>query len=65
MYRPTVKLFFQEVYPVGMTKNRWDLTHILPGQYQDIAQAISWESGLPMTLIPSQFKEAIHFDSLY
>ena len=34
------------------------LTRILPG-------AISWESGLPMTLIPSQFKESMRFDSLY
>ena len=41
------------------------LTSILPGQYQDIARAISWESGLPMTLIPSQFKESMRFDSLY
>ena len=41
------------------------LTRILPGQYQDIARAISWESGLPMTLIPSQFKESMRFDSLY
>ena len=30
-----------------------------------IARAISWESGLPMTLIPSQFKESMRFDSLY
>ena len=28
------------------------LTRILPRKYQDIAWAISWESGLPMTLIP-------------
>ena len=41
------------------------LTRILPEQYQDISRAISWESGLPLTLIPSQFKETIHFDSLY
>ena len=41
------------------------LTCILPGQYQDIARAISWESSLPMTLMPSQFKEARRFDSLY
>ena len=41
------------------------LTRILPGQYQDIARAISWESGLSMTLIPSQFKESMRFDSLY
>ena len=41
------------------------LTRILPGKYQDIARAISWESGLPMTLIPSQFKESMRFDSLY
>ena len=36
------------------------LTRILPGQYQD-----TWESGLPMTLIPSQFKETMRFDLLY
>ena len=30
-----------------------------------IAWAISWESGLPMTLIPSQFKESMCFDLLY
>ena len=30
-----------------------------------IARAISWESGLPMTLIPSQFKEMMRFDSFY
>ena len=30
-----------------------------------IARAISWESSLPMTLIPSQFKESMRFDSLY
>ena len=30
-----------------------------------IAWAISWESGLPMTLMPSQIKETICFDSLY
>ena len=41
------------------------LTHIFPRKYQDIAQEISWESGLPMTLIPSQFKETTRFDSLY
>ena len=39
------------------------LTCILPGKYQDIARAISWESGLPMTLISSQFKEMMRFDS--
>ena len=37
----------------------------VPGQYQDIARAISWESGLLMTLIPSQLKKMMHFDSLY
>ena len=30
-----------------------------------IAREISWESDLPMTLIPSQFKESMRFDSLY
>ena len=30
-----------------------------------IAQAIPWESGLPMTLMPSQFKQTIRFDTLY
>ena len=41
------------------------LTGILPGQYLDIARAISWESGLPMALMPSQFKETARFDMLY
>ena len=42
------------------------LTRILPRQYQDIVREIilSWESSLPMTLIPSQFKESMRFDLL-
>ena len=42
----------------------WCLTLIFPRQYQDIAWAISWESGLPMTLIPSQSKESMRFGIL-
>ena len=30
-----------------------------------IAQAISWEHGFLMSLIPNQFKDTIHFDSLH
>ena len=32
------------------------LTHILPGQ---------WEGGLPMTLIPCQFKEMMRFNASF
>ena len=38
---------------------------ILPRQYLDVAWAISWEGGLLMALMPNQFKDMIHFDSLY
>ena len=41
------------------------LTSILPGQYQDIARVISWERGLRIALMPSQFKELVRFDSFY
>ena len=39
------------------------LTRIFTRQYLDITQAISWERGLLMALMPNQFKDAKRFDS--
>ena len=59
--------------PVGMASNFFYYTYHFSMGVQwhhlvfnvHIAWAISYEHGLLMVLMPNQFKDTIHFDSLY
>ena len=53
-----IELLYIYHFSVGVQRRRL-------GFNLHIARAISWESGLPMTLILRQFKETMRFDSLF